>query len=338
MKKIKVGIIGFGVVGRRRLKFIIQNKSFSFKCVSDIRIKKNFKKNKINYYKNYKEILKNEKLDAVFITLPNYLAAKVTKEFLKKKIHVFCEKPPGRNPEEIKEVIKIEKKIKNIKLKYGFNHRYHDSIKLAKDYIDKKKFGRIINIRGIYGKRKIIEYKSGNWRAERKYSGGGILIDQGIHLIDLMIYFVGEFKQVKSFISNKYWKYNVEDNVFALMKNSNGIICSIHSSATQWQHIFKIEIFFEKCIFILSGILSGSKSYGTEKITIIPKKDIKKGKITKKRSFYFKKDNSWKKEINEFAEIILKNKKVLMGNSIQAYNAIKTVYNIYDDDKSWKYK
>ena len=338
MNKINVGIIGFGVVGKRRQKYIVKNRNYLLKCVSDIRFKKNFLKKNIKFYKNYKDILSNEKLDAVFITLPNYLAAKVTIEFLKKGVHVFCEKPPGKNPKEIKEVIKVENKMKSIKLKYGFNHRYHDSVKITKENIKNKNFGKIINIRGVYGKRKIIEYKKGNWRAERKFSGGGILMDQGIHLIDLMIYFVGNFKFFKSFISNNYWKHNVEDNAFALMKNSNGIICSIHSSATQWQHIFKIEIFFEKGIFILSGILSGSKSYGSEKLTIIPKKDIKKGKISKKRSFYFKKDNSWKKEVDEFADIITKNKKILLGNSIQAYNAIKTVYNIYDNDKSWKYK
>tara|TARA_A100001015_G_C15005730_1_gene720570 strand:- start:146 stop:1162 length:1017 start_codon:yes stop_codon:yes gene_type:complete len=338
MNKINVGIIGFGVVGKRRQIYIVKNKNYILKCVSDIRFKKDLIKKNIKFYKNYKNLLNKEKLDAVFITLPNYLAAKVTIEFLKKGIHVFCEKPPGKNPAEIREVIKVENKSKNIKLKYGFNHRYHDSVQIANEYIKNKKFGNIINIRGVYGKRKIIEYKKGNWRAEKKYSGGGILMDQGIHLIDLMIFFVGKFKFFKSFISNKYWKYDVEDNAFALMKSSGGIICSIHSSATQWQHIFKIEIFFEKCTLILSGILSGSKSYGAEKLTIIPKKNIKKDKILKKKIFYFKKDNSWKKEVDEFADIIIKNKKILLGNSIQAYNAIKTVYNIYDNDKSWKYK
>ena len=79
-----------------------------------------------------------KKPDAVFITLPNYLAAKVTKLCLSKKIHVFCEKPPGRNIKDIKSVIQEEKKDKKIKLKYGFNHRYHGSIRKAKKLIDDK--------------------------------------------------------------------------------------------------------------------------------------------------------------------------------------------------------
>jgi len=338
MKKIKVGIIGFGVVGKRRMNFIKKNKFYKLNCISDIRFKKNFKKNQIKYYKDYREILNNEKLNAIFITLPNYLAAEVTKEFLKKKVHVFCEKPPGRNLEEVISVIKIEKKMKNIKLKYGFNHRYHESVKHAKKYIDGRLFGKILNIRSVYGKSKIITFEKNDWRSKRKFAGGGILLDQGIHLLDLLIYFVGEFKNFKSFISNKFWKYDVEDNAFALMKNKEGVIASIHSTATQWQHKFIMEITFEKCLMILSGILSSSKSYGKESLIIIPRKDIKKNKNKKIKKFYFYKDNSWKEEIDEFANIIMKSKKILTGNSSQALTVMNMIYNIYKNDYSWKYR
>ena len=292
MKKITTAIIGFGVVGKRRMKFIKKNKFYDLISISDIRFKKNFNKKKIYFFKNYKEILNDKRINAVFITLPNYLAAKVTKEFLNKKIHVFCEKPPGKNPDELKSVIKTEKKIKNIKLKYGFNHRYHDSIKLAKKYIDENHFGKIINIRSVYGKSKIITFEKKDWRAKRKFAGGGILLDQGIHLLDLLIYFVGNFKFFKSFISNNFWKYDVEDNAFALMKNKKGVIASIHSTATQWQHKFMMEIIFEKCLMILSGILSGTKSYGKESLIIVPRKDFHNKKIKKTKKFFFSKDNS----------------------------------------------
>ena len=99
----------------------------------------------------------------------------------------------------------------------------------------------------------------------KKKVGGGILLDQGIHMLDLIYFFAGKFNEFKSFVSNKFWKYNVEDSAFALMKNDLGIIASIHSTATQWKHKFNIEITLEKATLILSGILSGSKSYGQEK-------------------------------------------------------------------------
>ena len=114
MKKINVGIIGLGVVGQRRKKFIKKNKNYNLIAISDVRFKKNFKKKKISYYKNFKDVLKLNNIDAVYVTLPNYLASQVTINFLKKGVHVFCEKPPGRNPDDIKKVISVEKRNKNI--------------------------------------------------------------------------------------------------------------------------------------------------------------------------------------------------------------------------------
>lgn len=330
---IEVGVIGFGVVGKRRIDYILKQKNLKLKYISDIKFKKNFSKKKIFFFKNYLDVIK-KKPKAVFITLPNYLAAKVTRLCLSKKIHVFCEKPPGRNVADIKSVIKEEKKDKRIKLKYGFNHRYHGSIRKAKKLIDDKKFGKILNIRAVYGKSKIVTFGKNEWRSSRQKAGGGILLDQGIHMLDLIYLFAGKFVSFKSFISNKFWKYNVEDSAFALMKNRSAMIASIHSTATQWKHKFNIEITLEKASIILSGILSGSKSYGGEKLTILRKK---KGKFYKK-TFRYNKDYSWREEISEFTDIIMNNKTVLNGNSSQALEVMKMVKNIYDNDKEWKKK
>ena len=86
-------------------------------------------------------------------------------------------------------------------------------------------------------KSKIIPF-SGGWRAERKYSGGGILLDQGIHMVDLMQLFCGEFNEVKSYVTNSYWNHDVEDNAYALMRDTKGRVAMLHSTATQWQHQF----------------------------------------------------------------------------------------------------
>ena len=110
MKKLKVAIIGCGVVGKRRKSFILKNKNYQLVAVSDICFKRDlFRKGEINYYKKYLDLLKTESLDAVFITLPNYLASKVTIDCIKKRIHVFCEKPPAKNLIELKKVFKIHK-------------------------------------------------------------------------------------------------------------------------------------------------------------------------------------------------------------------------------------
>ena len=329
-KKIKVAIIGYGVVGKRRKNFIIQNKKYSLEAISDITFtKKKFRSKKIIYYKNYYELVDNHDLDAVFITLPNYLASKVTIECIKKKFHVFCEKPPAKSVKDIIKVSSTLKKFPGLKLKYGFNHRYHSSIKMAKKIINDKRYGEILNFRCLYGKSKIVTYNASEWRSKKKFAGGGILIDQGIHLLDILLFFNGDFNKVKSFTSNKFWKYDVEDNAFALLKDKKGVIASIHSTATQWQHKFRMEIAFKYALVELQGILSGSKSYGKESLKII-KRNIKSAKGSKnQKNYYFKIDNSWKEEVEEFAKIIINNSKVNTGNIKDAISSMKLVEKIY---------
>ena len=100
---------------------------------------------------------------------------------------------------------------------YGFNHRYHDSVKSALSIVKSNKLGGIINLRGIYGKSQLITFNQLDWRTKREIAGG-VLPDQGIHMVDLMRLFVGEFEKVYSFVENKHWNYDVEDNVHALMQ------------------------------------------------------------------------------------------------------------------------
>jgi predicted dehydrogenase len=152
----------------------------------------------IRYFPEFNSLFSQD-LDVLFISLPNYLAAEATIAGLKRGLHVFCEKPPGRTVQDIRDVIVAEKNQPHLKLKYGFNHRYHESVKEAKKVIELCQYGEIINLRGIYGKSSIIPFDKG-WRSERQYAGGGILLDQGIHMLDMICYFAGEFEEVKSFV------------------------------------------------------------------------------------------------------------------------------------------
>ena len=280
MKKINVAIAGFGVVGKKRYEILKKIKEVNIVAISDKNTKNSPKNKNIKFFSNYQKLF-NFRLDAIFISLPNKIAAEATINSLKKEINVFCEKPPARNYRDFLKIYNVYKNHKNLKIKYGFNHRYHDSVIIAKDAIKKKRYGKLINIRGLYGKSKIINFK-GQWRSSKILAGGGILLDQGIHLLDILIFFCGDFLDVKSFISNKFWSYRVEDNAYSLIKFKNNVVAMIHSTATQWQHKFRVEIIMEKGQMNLNGILSGSKSYGDEKIEIIPKlvkKVIKKNFI-----------------------------------------------------------
>ncbi len=332
--KLRVGIAGYGVVGKRRRKFIDQHPALHTTAVCD----QNFEESGIVhdgvcYFRDYHSLL-DEPLDILFISLPNYLAAEVTIAGLKRRLHVFCEKPPGRDVADIEEVIEVERHNPKCILKYGFNHRYHDSVREALRIVQSGELGQVLNVRGVYGKSKVIPF-SGGWRAERKYAGGGILLDQGIHMVDLILLFCGEFTEVKSYISNKYWHHDVEDNVFVLMRNVHGQIAMLHSTATQWEHCFHMHIAMAKGYLELRGILSGSKSYGEEQLIIGRRSESDAGTLKKEVITYLE-DNSWRDEIYEFADAILQGNEIKHGTSKEALETMKTVYSIYYADPEWR--
>jgi predicted dehydrogenase len=337
MKKVlRVGIAGYGVVGKLRHQFIDQHPNLETVAVCDKTMKGNgVMPNGVKYFRRYKDLLEVP-LDILFVSLPNYLAAEVTMAGLEKGLHVFCEKPPGRTVSDIKNVIEVEKRHPNLKLKYGFNHRYHDSVKEAHRIIQSKALGDIVNMRGVYGKSKIIPF-AGGWRSHRRFSGGGILLDQGIHMVDLMRFFCGEFVEVKSFVSNEFWGHDVEDNAYAIMRDEKHRVAILHSTATQWQHRFMLDIALTKGALSLQGILSGSKSYGQERLYIILRTEENVGSQEEQIINYLE-DNSWKDEVYEFAEAIVGDQPIKTGTSQDALMTMKLVYKIYCSDQEWKNK
>ncbi|TGK14645.1 Gfo/Idh/MocA family protein [Leptospira stimsonii] len=338
MKKLRVGIAGFGVVGKRRKEYIDRHPNLEVVAVCDKSFGKDgILENHIRYYQNYKDLLKEE-LDALIVCLTNDIAAEVTIAGLEAGLHVFCEKPPGRNVEDIVRVIEHEKKYPSLKLMYGFNHRYHDSIQEALKILRSGELGKVINLRGLYGKSKLITFNQPDWRTKREVAGGGVLLDQGIHIVDLMRLFAGEFEDIHSFISNGHWKYDVEDNAYAIMRTKDGIVGMLNSSATQWRHRFHLDINLEKGSLILGGILSGTKSYGAETLTIVYADPDNDGGDPKEQTIRYNKDPSWNEEIIAFADCILNDKPVQFGTSSDALQTMKLVFKIYYSDPIWQKK
>jgi predicted dehydrogenase len=336
LTKLKVGIAGFGVVGKRRRVYIDQHPKMKTVAVCDINFDKpQILEEGIIAYEDYKNLLK-EDLDILFVCLPNYLAPEVTIAGLNSGLHVFCEKPPGRNVQDIKDVIEVEKQNPSLVLKYGFNHRYHESVLEALQIIRSGELGQLLNLKGTYGKSRIVPF-SGGWRAQREYSGGGILLDQGIHMLDLMRLFAGNFPEVKSFVSNEFWNHDVEDNAYAIMRNKNGVIAMLHSSATHWQHRFLLNITLTEGSIELTGLLTGSKSYGEETMVVRRRGEDNRGTL-KKETYQYLDDNTWSEEIREFAGAIFENKEIKFGSSQDALETMELVYDIYFDDKSWTNK
>ena len=328
---IRVGIAGFGKIGQLRANEIKKNPNTELIVVYDVHLPTSIDGN-IHFANSFDELL-NHDIDAVFICAFNYVLADYTIRALKAGKHVFCEKPPARTTNELKSVIETEKNS-NLILKYGFNHRYHYSVQEAKKVIDSGSMGKLLWLRGVYGKAGSIDYDK-NWRNYSEYSGGGILIDQGIHMLDLMRYLSNEdFINISSFVTTSYWNIKSEDNAFAIMQSYKRITAMLHSSATQWKHKFLLEMCFEEGYINLDGILSGTRSYAPEKLVIGYREfeDITfaMGK-PKETTIWFENDDSWKLEVDEFIEAILGNSSVQHGTSKDAYETLKLVERIYEN-------
>jgi predicted dehydrogenase len=336
MNELRVGVVGYGVVGKRREDCINKHPNMRVIAVCDrVFDGEGILDNGVNYYQDYRRLL-TEKLDILIVCLTNEIAAEVTIAGLESGLHVFCEKPPGRNVEDIVRVIEHEKKYPHLKLMYGFNHRYHESIQDALEILHTGELGRVINIRGMYGKAKLITFNQPDWRTKREISGGGVLLDQGIHMVDLMRLFGGDFTEVHSFISNSHWGYDVEDNAYALMRTTDGVVGMLNSSATQWRHRFHLDINLERGSLILGGILSGTKSYGAETLTVVRADPDNDRGDPKEQITRYNRDPSWDEEVITFADCILNDKPVTSGTSEDALCTMKLVFKIYYADTTWR--
>ena len=313
-------------MGKIRKQYIDANPNCSVKAIFHTeKLEGDFR-----YCTDWQEIINDSSLDAIFICLPNFLTKELVVRSLESGKHVFAEKPPGISVNEVREMILAEKKSGK-KLKFGFNHRYHPAIMKAKELIAMREFGDILWLRGRYGK-SVDESFSASWRSQKKYAGGGIFMDQGIHMLDLMIYLCGNFQDVKAFASNRYWRGDVEDNLFAILRNDKGQLASLHSTITQWRYLFALEIFLEKGYIVINGLLSKSGRYGQEALAYsINRTPSPLATHAETTSITFNIDSSWELEIDEFVEAILQNKEIKIGNSSDALELMSLIEKIYTD-------
>lgn len=326
---IRVGIAGFGKIGQIRAAEILRNPETELISIFDLKQHADIPE-KYLFCRSYEELLKSD-IDAVFVCAYNDVLADFTIQALQAGKHVFCEKPPAKTSEELEKVMGVEKEA-GLVLKYGFNHRYHYSVIEAKKIIDSGVMGNLLWMRGVYGKAGSIDYHK-NWRNYRKISGGGILIDQGVHMLDLMLYFSGrEFKHINSFVTTRYWDIEAEDNAFIIMQTDDEVTAMMHSSATQWRHKFLLEMTFEEGYINLDGILSATRSYAPEKLIVGRREfeDITHAMGKPQESItWFENDDSWALEVNEFVDAILGKRELVNGLSSDGLKVLKLVADIY---------
>ena len=323
----KIGIIGCGLIGTKRSQALgSKGKLIACADININRAKKIAGNKNIKVFQDWRQLLEIKEIDIIMIATPHNQLSRILLQAYKKKKHILIEKPASKN---LKEITKVISKVKNnrIKIRVGFNHRYHPSIIKALEIIKLGIIGKPMYLRARYGHGGRLGYEK-EWRAKPSVSGGGELIDQGSHLIDLSRLFLGEFNDVKGFINTYFYKMSVEDNVFLTLKTRSNKAAFLHSSWTEWKNMFSFEIF---CTFGKIDINGLGGSYGREQLTLY--KMSKKMGIPKQKKWKFKlQDVSWKNEINEFYNDIIYNRKP-KSNLNDAYQSLKIINKIYKDSK-----
>jgi len=266
--------------------------------------------------------------DVIFVCAPNYVNARHTIRALESGKHVFCEKPPALNFDELLEVEECYSRNSHLTLIYGFNHRQYDSIQRIRKIIDNPSTGNVLWMRGRYGKA-MGDPNTNGWRADPDKSGGDILLDQGIHMLDLMNWFGGRFDKVQSVITNNLWGVSgIEDNAFLNLHNTeNNISASLHSTMVEWRHIFSLEIVMEKQYIALNGLKTPSGSYGKEILTLCGDKHFDVDN-PEKTEIEFKNNDTWYREVKRFFESVLFEKaNTNLPDALEVMRLIKEAYN-----------
>jgi predicted dehydrogenase len=200
--------------------------------------------------------------DAVIIATPHDQLAPIALAAVEAGRHVLVEKPAGRRPSEVAPLVAAAKARGRI-VKVGFNHRFHPAIARAKALADEGQIGPLLFIRGRYGHGGRIGYEK-EWRFDPEISGGGELIDQGSHLIDLSRWFLGDLTLAYGAVPNYFWPARVEDNCFLALEGKEKRVAWLHASWTEWKNLFVFEIMGRDGKLTVEGL---GGSYGTERLT-----------------------------------------------------------------------
>jgi len=250
-------IVGCGVIGKKRLTTLPPG-SLRVACDLDLERAQAMGARAVT---NIADALGVE-VDAVIVATLNATLAPIAALAIRAGKHVLIEKPAGVTVHEISELEALAT-AKGVRVRVGYNHRYHPSFQKAREIVDSGVLGPLMFIRGRYGHGGRVGYDR-EWRADPKLSGGGELIDQGVHLIDLAGWFLGEFASVLGHADTYFWKMPVDDNAFLDLRTAHGQTAWLHVSCSEWKNLFSFEIYGRNGKLHIEGL---GGSYGVERLT-----------------------------------------------------------------------
>lgn len=320
-----IGIIGCGLIGRKRAASL--GKKGRLVACADINHERAIElANDYNAValNSWEEVLRADDIDIVIVSTLHDSLSNITKLAIQSGKHVLVEKPAGRSYQEIEEILPILNET-DLKVRVGFNHRYHPAILKAREIIKCGELGELMFIRARYGHGGRLGYEK-EWRADPKKSGGGEIIDQGSHLIDLSRMFLGNFIKIQGLAQTFFWDMEVEDNGFMILQNEKDQVAFLHASCTEWKNMFSMEIYGVKGKIDINGL---GGSYGKE--TIIHYKMLKEMGPPQSFKWDFPGDDmSWKNEMEDFYKDIEYKRQPNPGLN-DANEVLKIINTIYEE-------
>jgi predicted dehydrogenase len=323
---MNVAIVGAGLIGRKRAAVVANDPGARLALTVDIDMERaqtlarDFGGEAAS---DWRRAVDARDIDIVIVSTVNKFLAPVSMAAMNEGKHVLCEKPLGRSVAESTEILRAAS-AKGRVLKTGFNHRYHPAVSAAKELLDAGAIGRVMFLRCRYGHGARPGYEK-EWRSDREISGGGELLDQGVHVIDLFRWFAGDFDSVMASTSTAYWEMDVEDNAFVIFRKKTGETATMHTSWTQWRNIFSFEVFGRDGYLVIDGL---GGSYGTERLTV-GRRAAGGGRPEERTFEYPGADVSWEREWADLVSAI-KDGREPSGGALDGFMATYMVEKAYE--------
>jgi predicted dehydrogenase len=320
---LNIGIIGCGGVGQKRAQHLAG--AHLVHCIDIDRLRATQVASASPGCRSgtdWRGLLDHPDIDAVIVATPQDSQVEITRAAINAGIHVLVEKPAARNTDELLGLPQLAAE-RDVRVRVGFNHRYHRAFRQARQLVDAGALGPLLFLRARYGHGGRLGYGT-EWRAQPKRSGGGELIDQGVHLIDLARWFLGDFVEISGFAHTYFWDMPVEDNGFMLLRTAKKQAAFMHASWTEWRNTFSWELYGRDGKVQVDGL---GGSYGTEKLTwykMLPDMGPPQTTIWE----YPMADDSWAAEMSDFIEDIEQGRDPAPGlaDAIAALAVVEKIY------------
>lgn len=324
---LRVAIVGCGLIGQKRAK-VLSDATLVAAVDVDLARAQRLAASQIGCAAetDWRKVASREDVDVIVAATTNDQLAPLTLAAIQAGKHVLVEKPAARNAPELAPVAQAAKRAfeeHGVIVKVGFNHRFHPALLKARELIDSNQIGPLMFLRARYGHggRKGMETE---WRGDPAISGGGEMLDQGVHLIDLARWYLGDFPHVTGHVGRYFWNWNVDDNGFALLRTQQDQVAFLHASCTEWKNTFSMEIYGRDGKLAIDGL---GGSYGVERLAFYKMLPQMGPPETTIWEWPFE-DRSWNLEWAQFVDCI-KQRKQPMGNLDDALAALEIVGKLY---------